>query len=319
MSLVRILTGVLVLFLASTMLGNEVNDTTKLYSELDLAVKTYREHLLQRQEALSAILYAKVEELKSFDIPIKRVHRIAFFTRKLVDDLGYISSDWELYRGTIKDPNFSEWKKQYLDAEAKLIAVNYILKDLIYSDILEEDPPYAISAAADRYVLYELLSTIPVTDKLLDVGTGVGTKMILMAIWRPEQEITLNEVDESYTKLLTEELTHLQDMCPNLQVLTGTKKSIGKDAKQYDLVTMINTYHHMKRKKQMVKSIEKHLAMDGEVWLLEGVQEYKTSKEGCNKIMTREALEKSLNQSGLVITLSENLTDQHMVFLKCKF
>ncbi len=173
-----------------------------------------------------------------------------------------------------------------------------------YTGLLEEKYPFKIivdSTLVDELTFYQ----IKTTDRIAEVGAGMGNFAILINLLYPNNELYINEIGAFQTMALTKGFDHYMDTS-NVSIIEGTTRSTMLPKYYFDKVILRNSFHHMSRKKPMLKSLIANLKKEGVLYIAEGLEELGFS---CSKSITKKEILKHTQKQGLQLTDSLRLGD----------
>ncbi|MEM1215851.1 MAG: class I SAM-dependent methyltransferase [Bacteroidota bacterium] len=188
-----------------------------------------------------------------------------------------------------KDFKYHEYEALFTD--------DRLFAQLIQDAILDYRSPHYYVDAFDlilEVATYEIQPGMRVGE----IGAGGGMVSLLLATAYDSLTLYVNEI-KPYGVLLTEKLfKQTRSVAPNttVQVFKSKKDDAEMDSLQLDVIIMRNVLHHFKFPEEMFASIDRALAPDGRLVIMEGFQDGEA--DTCPLKMTRAAILDQLTHYG---------------------
>ena len=193
---------------------------------------------------------------------------------------------------------------------------NAAIIDLIIEHVLEIEFPFVVkdtSAQYEELLAYSLHNGMNIGE----IGAGSGVVSRLIGASYDSMTIYLNEVSSELVEYNRNCLkTHHYIRTSNhLEVVKGSRKSTGLEGKNLDLIYIRDSFHHFKKQKEMVASIDAALKPDGEIIVVETVlDDTKPGPEICPKALYRADILKAFEQQGFRLVEEKKLDNRDWVF-----
>lgn len=169
------------------------------------------------------------------------------------------------------------------------IAKNNELLELILAQVLKPNFPYSLSRNTNFFKEYSFYE-ISKGDRVGEIGAGLGEFSLLLAIIDKQIELTVNELNDQRLNYIQKKFEFHSKYIENdkIKIIKGDKRLTNFETRTYDKIIIRNSFHHFKKKKDMLESIRKSLKKDGALYLYEPFIGYTTSEDPCKKIMDKE-------------------------------
>ena len=173
--------------------------------------------------------------------------------------------------------------------------------------LLEDKYPFKIivdSALIAEFAYYQ----INPGERVAEVGAGMGNFAILLHLVYPDNELYINELGAHQVRVLSNGLDHYLEST-DLTIIEGTTRSTMLPKAYFDKIILRNSFHHMQRKKPMLKSLIANLKPGGKLYMIEGLKELGFK---CSKALYETEILKNTQKFGLEL-LSTVIIDNQKI------
>lgn len=276
----------------------------------------YRDYLLRRNPNATKelkFLFSKWDSLSTKKEERAKVTLGVVYLRKV-----YNYKNKLVKKKLLKEMPASRICRLITDKEIDIINRNSELVDMINFEVLKNEYPFNIS----REIFEELESyDLKENERIGEIGCGIGTFGILISKIEPSVELFLNELDDSkleYIKLVVAKSVDVYDT-KNIHIIEGGKTTTNMENFKLDKIIIRNTFHHFKKKSEMLKSIKQSLNENGELMILEAVRGLNEDNEDlCKLAMKKDEIEKIFEENGFELKGMKQVYNSYLMKFKIK-
>ncbi len=180
-----------------------------------------------------------------------------------------------------------------------------------------DNPSHYLKSAARKLPIILKAAAFNAGEQVADIGAGSGWFDAAIGIYQDSLTFVLEDIDSSFIResRLNEALLAYSKVkgtpinCTYTQVI-GTEKSSTLASSRFDKVLLIDTYHHLRFRQEMIDDLCRILRTGGRLVVYEPVG--KTNGEifkACNSLLfTAEEIISSFRDKGLQLERSDNGT-----------
>lgn len=204
----------------------------------------------------------------------------------------------------------------FTEDDLRVIVENKDILDLIFEDVLRWKYPFAIDPETE--IFKEILAyDIKKGEKIAEIGAGTGMFSLLLAMFLPDVELFVNELDKDFLEYTTKKFiaifgSNLEENA--VSMIKGGLISTHLEGIDLDKIIVRNTLHHFSKTDAMMHSIENSLKPDGMLFVKESIKEL--NPNGCEKELTRDQIKKIFLKSNF--ELIEEIDFSYSVLFKLK-
>ena len=154
------------------------------------------------------------------------------------------------------------------------------------------------------------------TDAVADIGAGSGYHVFKMAPMVSSGKVYAVDIQPEMLQAIEEKQRNTK--LDNINAVKGSEQSVNLPEHSIDKVLMVDVYHEFNYPYEIIKSIERALKPDGEIYLIEyRGEDPKVPIKKLHKMTERQAV-KEMEAAGFVLKKNlNNLPWQHcMIFVK---
>ncbi len=231
----------------------------------------------------------------------------------------------------VYDPKFKRiqkiLKKQYPNSllhtkiseqDVETIKKNLDLLSFINDQYLEDKYPYKIKLDTANINEIKFINIQP-NEVIADIGSGNGNQILLTSLIYQQNDFILSEIDFSLVIFLQEKIKRNSSLLfkynRRIDIAIGKNKSLNLGTR-VDKIIVRNSFHHFKKKEEMLESMIEYLNPNGSVIFIEPLKSNSTSVDECKLKMDAEDVIKIINQSSLKISKQEIF--QNTLYISCK-
>lgn len=161
----------------------------------------------------------------------------------------------------------------FTEDDLRVIVENKDILDLIFEDVLRWKYPFAIDPETE--IFKEILAyDIKKGEKIAEIGAGTGMFSLLLAMFLPDVELFVNELDKDFLEYTTKKFiaifgSNLEENA--VSMIKGGRRSTSLEGYDLDKIFLRNTLHHILYTEDMLLSIENSLKSDGMLLVKESI------------------------------------------------
>ncbi len=205
------------------------------------------------------------------------------------------------------------------DFSLAVLEANGPILGLRYEKILNKDWPYEVDEQADFFQECQFYG-LRDGQKIGEIGAGDGSVSFLIGSSFRQTQLFVNEIDQKWLRLIllkARAMPVIERTGSRFQIVEGSKKSCGLEGKNLDRIVIRDSFHHFKKKKAMLRSIQKSLAPDGLVLVLEPTRD-ETQPLFCKKTMWRFEIEKAWREADFELLDTQRVANGKYFLFKFK-
>lgn len=201
-----------------------------------------------------------------------------------------------------KDGITSPWLNALSDEEfVKFIRFREI-RELLLEDVIDPRPPFRLKYI--RGILKELkFYDLKEKNKIAELGAGDGMFSLFLGLTDLDLKITVNEVNKylvsSINRTILDNKKYI--IAENYEVVLGETDNANLTSK-VDKIIVRNAFHHFKKRREMLESIQKALNPDGSLYIMEYLE------PNCSKAIPIGHLEGIVSNYGFTL-VKEQVTE----------
>ena len=192
-----------------------------------------------------------------------------------------------------------------------ILEKNVELINMINIDLLKGKYPFPINPKSELFKELDEYQ-LKKTDRVGEIGCGDGGMGLFLHITNPDIQLFLNEIDWYQLEIIQSLLdnnTYIYDST-KIKLIYGRRKTTNLDNYNLDKILIRNTFHHYKKKPQMLKSIKAALKEDGLLF----IQEPTIESETCPKALPKDKIISIITANGF--TLVKEVQFEYDYFFK---
>lgn len=283
---------VIILLVNFFSLSSQENDLRlNLYKSISEYRSNILVHNIENVELLNEtleqwnILEPNKEELNNFIFQIQYAKEITKWNSKAI-----LRKAPKLYKNSVLARSITE-------SQINSIVQNSQLTDLIAEDILDSKYPYRINNIENLLEEIEFYN-ISENESIAEIGAGKGVFSILVYMINRKNVIYINELDKNLLTYFQFQLSkgNLNETSSQLFLINGSKKET-KIPEKVDKVIVRNTFHHFKKKDEMLGSIKSILKEKGKLYIKESLKD-EDDINGCKYKLSEKEIKSALIRNG---------------------
>lgn len=198
-----------------------------------------------------------------------------------------------------------------------VIKENQELFSFMHMDYIESKFPFKVSLDLPYRDEVNFVDIQP-EETVADIGSGSGDHILLLALFYPQNDFILTEVNYAITRFLEIKLKENEDLFfrqdRNIEVVRGEKDDVNL-GKRVDKIIIRNTFHHFSKKEKMLNSIANSLNDGGSVIFIEPIESPKRYMGYCSKRIPYDEVMAYIKASPLEIV--EEKVEDYTLYLRC--
>lgn len=239
----------------------------------------------------------------------------------LANMLQLIAFDIEIYNQSYLN-TFMHLKKHYPSSrfttsisefDLRTIHEHSALLELLHLKFLNDQSPYSIRVNENWISEYAFFN-IEENDKIAEIGFGTGWFTLITSKMYPNVMIHANEIDIQKVKYLDKVISTLSKTNKNRNIVTvtGDNKNTNLPEGKFSKIILRKTFHHFKKPRAMMKSIQDGLDKKGKIYIMEPVLNESQSSL-CPDTLPREKIMRIIKNSGFSVSNSFEAQDWYIL------
>ncbi len=205
--------------------------------------------------------------------------------------------------------NNSPLSRSFTEDELKVVLKKVVFLLLINHNVFDIRYPYKIK---NNSIFRELeFYDLEENDIVADIGSGQGIFSLMVYFSKSKLKIYTNEIKEELLNFIDVNIAKHINNPETFITVKGSKKSTELPEKA-DKIILRNTYHHLDKKRKMMKSIKSTLKESGELLIKESLRS--NNETECDKRMSEFELKSEIKKFGFKI-IDELILDEN-IYLK---
>lgn len=251
-----------------------------------IKVAQYREKIIQENPEAALRMQSLLNKWDS--LHVQEEERGDLTLNIMLANRIYGLSDKSIKKKAIKYMPESKMAQALTGEDISIISENAELLDLVHLGVLKYQFPFAIDS--DTPVFSELQAYgIQSHDTIGEIGAGSGAFSMLLGMVYPDLVIYVNEIDKGFLTYLDKKLARNNALLNprNLVLTKGGKESTALEGHRLNKIILRNTFHHFKKKPEMLEAIARTLNPQGRLYVLETVRDINPDRRLCKLSMSR--------------------------------
>lgn len=248
-------------------------DSTLNQDDVIKTVVKIRDQLIKQSDSLFAQFVSLEHKIWESDLDEDKKRRFISFIQSTIN-IENPSNYFYQVKDLIKEKKYRKtFASEFKSIEMDWALTKSIVKDMSSLGIINKTYPYRVSIS-DTLISEIDFYQIQHGKTIGEVGAGKGRFGVLLALSLDASDVFLNDISNRVIKHMefTINLLDSIDYSSQLYVVKGSKSNTKLPKNHFDFIILRNSFHHFKKKDNMVKAIRKNLKDGGILYLREPIK-----------------------------------------------